>query len=338
LSISKNFPFGFAAGLLEIETFRIRMRGRLAAIAKPPVIVEAVLATNREAGAVMDEYLAYARRGKNAWWRYILSLVLAIILAMLGLTIVFVGLKMLHLFPDDLTAELTKPKAPVPYFLWTAVLFGAFAGALMVAAWFLHGKRPGDVMGKWRWGLFFRGLVIWAAVQLLLTLIDVAIAPRSFSISASAATLPLAASALAGLIAQTFAEEFIFRGYITQGLLLLFKNPWWTAIFSGLLFGSLHIANGIPQALNAVVFGIVCSLIAIRTGGLSLTWGLHLANNYFGAVVVVSSGDVFNGSPGIVTQNAPQLMWWDLGVAVMALLAMLLVVINTRIFSLRPTV
>ena len=132
----------------------------------------------------------------------------------------------------------------------------------------------------------------------------------------------LAAWALGGLLVQTFTEEFVFRGYLTQAILLALKKPLPAACISGLLFGAIHIPNGWPQALNAVCFGIVCALIAIRTGGIALTWGIHLANNYFGAVVVVSANDVFKGSPGLVIQNTPGLQWWDLGVSVLALAAL----------------
>jgi membrane protease YdiL (CAAX protease family) len=123
---------------------------------------------------------------------------------------------------------------------------------------------------------------------------------------------------------------------MTQGLLLLLKKPLPAAIMSGLLFGSLHIANGIPQALNAIAFGIICALIAIRTGGIALTFGLHLANNYFGAVVVVSGSDVFKGSPGLITQTTPQLLWWDLFLAVVVLAAVPWLIFRQRYFSAAP--
>ncbi len=92
------------------------------------------------------------------------------------------------------------------------------------------------------------------------------------------------------------------------------------ALISGVLFGAMHIPNGLPQAVSATVFGVVLAAIAIRTGGIAFTFGLHLANNLFGAVVVVSSGDAFRGSAGVVTQNTPQLMWWDAAAGVVGLL------------------
>jgi len=88
--------------------------------------------------------------------------------------------------------------------------------------------------------------------------------------------------------------------------------------------------------LNAVVFGIVCAMIAMRTGGLALTFGLHLANNYFGAVIVVSGNDVFRGSPGIITQTTPQLVWWDLCLGLLVLAGALWLIFR-RPYFFAPT-
>jgi hypothetical protein len=83
--------------------------------------------------------------------------------------------------------------------------------------------------------------------------------------------------------------------------------------------------------MNATVVGVVTALIAIRTGGIAFTYGLHLINNLFGAVVVVSSSDVFKGSPGLITQTTPNLMWWDVGSgAVMLALVAWLILSRTQ--------
>ena len=77
-----------------------------------------------------------------------------------------------------------------------------------------------------------------------------------------------------------------------------------------------------PQAVGATAFGVVTALVTIRTGSIAFSYGLHVVNNLFEAVFVVSAVDVFKGSPGLVTQNTPQLLWWDLGAAVVALVAL----------------
>jgi membrane protease YdiL (CAAX protease family) len=288
-------------------------------------------------GAVlMDVYLAYASRGKNAWWRYLLCLALACLLTTVMLTAIVVVLMLAHLLPSDLATQVQHPESITPFFLGIAASFGFLTIGLVLAMAMVHRKRPADVIGQWRWRFFAWGFGVWLVVQTVLALIDFLIAPQGFALSAGPGTLSLAAVAFAAILIQTFSEEFIFRGYMTQGLLLMLKKPWPTAFVSGLLFGSLHIANGIPQALNATVFGIVCAVIAIRTGGIALSFGLHLANNYFGAVVVVSGSDVFKGSPGLITQTTPHLLWWDLFLAVLVLAAVPWLIFRQRYFSAVP--
>jgi membrane protease YdiL (CAAX protease family) len=284
----------------------------------------------------MDIYWAFASRGKNAWWRYLICTVLACVLAVLILMVVGIALTLTHLLPSDFAAQMQHPQDVAPFFLGLAGTFGGLTMGLMLAAVLIHRKRPADIIGQWRWGYFAWGFGIWLVVQLLLSAIDFLIAPKGFTLSAGPGTFSLAAVALVGVLIQTFSEEFIFRGYMTQGLLLAIKKPLPTAIVSGLLFGSLHIPNGVPQAINAAVFGIVCALIAIRTGGLALSWGLHLANNYFGAVVVVSGSDVFKGSPGLITQTTPELVWWDLFLAIAVLIGVPWLMLRQRYFSAPP--
>lgn len=287
-------------------------------------------------GGMMTLYFDFASRGKNDWWRYPLCLVAACLLAVLGLTAVAIVLRLANLLPADFATRMQQPSNGPVFFIGIAVSFGALTAGLMAAVRLIHRKSPLDVMGNWRWDYFAFGLGIWMIVQAVLALIDTLIAPRGFFVSVTAGTASLAIAALVAIAVQTFAEEFIFRGYLTQGLFLALKRPLPAAIVSGLLFGSVHIPNGASQALNAVVFGIVCALIAIRTGGIALSWGLHLANNYFGAVVVVSANDAFKGSPGIFTQNTPQLMWWDLFLGVLALAGMLWLVFRRPYFAAEP--
>jgi membrane protease YdiL (CAAX protease family) len=269
----------------------------------------------------MDIYLDYARRGLTAWWRYLLTIVLALAAWILLDVAIVVGLLVTHLMPRDVAMELTKPSHPVLFFGANGLVFATIVLGFVIAMRLLQRKRFVDVIGQWRWRLFAIGLGIWTACLAGTTLVDFLLRPSGFRWSATAATPGLVIAALVGLGVQTFAEEFVFRGYLTQGLLLATKRPLAASMLSGLLFGALHIPNGVPQALNAVLFGMVAAYMAIRTGGIAFTYGLHLVNNLFGAVFVVSANDVFNGTPGLFTQSTPNLVWLDLisGVAVLAI-------------------
>jgi membrane protease YdiL (CAAX protease family) len=213
---------------------------------------------------------------------------------------------------------MVKPTRPVAFFLANGALFGLLILGLALAVRVCHHKRASDLVGEWSWRAVANGFAIWLVVLTLATLADFALSPKGFSVTASSATLPFAVVALAGLAVQTFAEEYVFRGYVTQGLLLLTKRPMITSLLSGLLFGSMHIPNGWPQAAAAAVSGVVLAWLAIRTRSIAFTWGLHFANNSFAGIAVVSGGDVFKGAPGLFAQNTPHLQWWDMALGSLA--------------------
>jgi membrane protease YdiL (CAAX protease family) len=256
----------------------------------------------------------FARRGKNAWWRYLLAPVVSMAIAMGVGVIVVAGLMLARRLPPDFAASVLDTANPIRFFITTGCIFGlvllGFVGGLRL----VHGKRFQDIIGNWSWRTFGLAMGLWTAVLLAAALVDFAIAPHGFRLTIGLGLPPLLGAALLGLGVQTFAEEFVFRGYVTQGLLLAVKRPAAAAVMSGLLFGAIHIPNGGPQAVSATIFGVGLALIAIRTGSLAATSGLHLANNLFGAVVLVSQEDAFKGSPGIFSQDTPQLMWLDVAV------------------------
>ncbi len=242
----------------------------------------------------------------------------ALAFAVLMLALLAIVLALLHRLPQNLAQRIQSPTDSWAFFTAMAIVFGAMGGGLAAAAALIQNKRPGDIIGAWRWRYFAGGLLLWLAIQAILSGVDFVLVPSGFFLNRHVMPL-LMLWMLGAILIQTFTEEFIFRGFITQGIVLVLRKPWPAACASGVLFGAMHIPNGWPQAINAAWFGIICALIAIRTGGIALSSGVHLANNYFGAVGVVSGNDVFKGSAGFLVQDTPQLQWWDLGLAILAL-------------------
>lgn len=276
-------------------------------------------------------FAGFAARGANSWWRYLVCAVLAFALWIAFLVVVAFAIARLNLGPSNLAAELTSPSDPIPFFLSTGVLFASLTAAFAVASRWLLRKSFMDLVGAWRWRRFLSGAAIWSVLIVVSTLADVLLQPKGFSVTAGAGTAALAGAALVGLGAQTFAEEWIFRGWLTQGLYLAVgRRAWPAAVLSGLIFGAAHIPNGWPQAASAACFGVAAAWLAIRTGGIAFTLGLHLVNNLFGAVVVVSASDVFKGSPGLFTQNTSGLMWWDVAVEIASLALVVGLVMRSR--------
>jgi len=267
-------------------------------------------------------FLDYARRGKPGGWRYFVVIPAGLVLAIL---IGLAGLLAALLATGNLRPEILKgmqdPRQTGPYFTLVLVSFGAVLLGLWAAARLIQGKRFGDIVGRWRWSLAAKGFGLWLAVLVLDAVADYLLHPQGFSLSPDIHAPQFMLWVAPALAVQTFAEEFMFRGVITQGLVRAFRRPWIACLVSGLIFGSMHIPNGLPQALSATAFGVVLAFLAIRTGGLALGWGLHLVNNLFGGMIVVSSGDVFSGAHGLFHQNTPGLDGFDLAFTVAALLA-----------------
>lgn len=264
-------------------------------------------------------YLDYARRGKNAAWRYVAGLVGGTVLACLIAVVVIVVLQVAGHFPPDFARNIQDAGQPTLFYPANGVMFGLLLIAYALVARWLNAKRFADLLGAWSWTRFGQGVTVWGLVLVAATVIDLVVAPKGFQFTANSQTPMLVALALGALAIQTFAEEFVFRGYLTQGLLLATKRTVPTALISGALFGALHIPNGVPQAVSATIFGVALALLAMRTGGLAFGYGLHLINNVFGAAIVVSTDDAFRGSPGVLTQRTPHLMWWDVAVGAVGL-------------------
>lgn len=265
-------------------------------------------------------YLSHARRGRPGAWRYFAVVVAALMLAMALAGTLGVGLALTHVLTPALVAAMQDPRQTAPYFATVAVTFGLLLIGFWAAGRLIQGKRLGDVVGRWRWRHAGLGFCVWLAVLTVGALADFALHPAGFSVSANDRTPLFVLTVAPALAIQTFTEEFVFRGVITQGLARFLKRPAAICLASGILFGAAHIPNGPVQAATATIFGVVLAFVAIETGGLALGWGLHLVNNLFGGIVVVSTGDVFNGAHGLFRQNTPGLNGFDFAFSVAALI------------------
>ncbi|MDR0435557.1 MAG: CPBP family intramembrane metalloprotease [Propionibacteriaceae bacterium] len=79
---------------------------------------------------------------------------------------------------------------------------------------------------------------------------------------------------------QAAAEEYFFRGYLTQVLGSLIKWRWVSVAASALLFGAAHgFGQSLPMFTTRVVFGLVMGALVVLTGGLEAAIAAHVVNN-----------------------------------------------------------
>ena len=111
--------------------------------------------------------------------------------------------------------------------------------------------------------------------------------------------LILAVIAILLIPLQTSFEEYFFRGYLMQGLGILFKNKWLPLLITSVGFGLLHIANPEVEKLGYIIMvyyigtGLFLGIITLMDDGLELALGFHAANNLFTALLVTADWTAF---------------------------------------------
>jgi hypothetical protein len=98
---------------------------------------------------------------------------------------------------------------------------------------------------------------------------------------------------------QTSFEEYLFRGYLMQGIGVVTRRKWIPLISTSLIFGLLHIANPEIEQLGYILMvyyigtGLFLGIITLMDEGMELALGFHAANNLFTALLVTADWTAF---------------------------------------------
>lgn len=143
----------------------------------------------------------------------------------------------------------------------------------------LSSVQPGV---RWRPLLMFAGIALAADLALLafalLMSVDLA---SEINGPASDAAAVIAVALLTSPL-QAAGEEYLFRGYLLQGLGAIVRNPWVAIVLTSVLFTMAHgVWPWESPALFAdrFAFGLVAGWLVLRTGGLEAGIAMHAVNN-----------------------------------------------------------
>jgi len=230
------------------------------------------------------DFLAAAREGRNAAWRWVL-----------GVLTVLVFWLVIGSIPAVVTLADGSESGTEQY-LAVNLSFVAMLVGLWLAVRYVHRRRFGTLVapdGRLRGGQVLRGGLYWSTGLVIATVVEWIIArpeitytlePRRFLL-----LLPLV---LVLTPVQASTEELLFRGYLLQGIGLLTRNTVVLVAVSGLVFALPHLGNpevGSGFALLATyyfLFGAFATSVALRAGSLHLVIGMHVAHNLLGVLVL----------------------------------------------------
>jgi len=253
-------------------------------------------------------YIKQAFNVKHNWWLYIAGLAIIFIAVLLGqipYTVILIakavesGLDLQNL---DLNQTMTLLESNLNLFLMLLSYAAGLLGVLFVVK-YLHKQSLRSLTtsrSKIDWRRFWFAFLFWGIISSTMVLIDHYISPEHYEFNFKLVPfLILAAIALVLVPLQTSFEEYLFRGYLMQGLGVLCKNKWVPLIVTSSLFGLLHIANPEIEKLGYILLvhyigtGFFLGIITLMDEGLELALGFHAANNLFTALLVTADWTAF---------------------------------------------
>jgi membrane protease YdiL (CAAX protease family) len=161
-----------------------------------------------------------------------------------------------------------------------------------------------------RWNHIFTGFAFWFLLQLVYLGINYVANPDNFTLQFNVETfIPLFFIALLFIPFQTTFEEFLFRGYLAQGIAAWTRNRWLAICIPGILFGLMHVINPEIKAFGFwnvmpqyIIFGLLFGLISVLDDGIELSLGMHAANNIFACLFVTFEASALK-TPAILFQK-----------------------------------
>lgn len=203
--------------------------------------------------------------------------------------------KMLHQIIDQLGANLAFVLLVAPLSI----------GCLFIWFWvkFVHGQSIRSLTTSRErvdWGRIFFSFGIWTFFTVASTLIAYYMQPEDFVVNFQLKPfLIFLVLAVILIPLQTSFEEYLFRGYIMQGLGVITKSRLIPFVTTSVLFGLMHIANPEVGKMGYIILiyyigtGFFLGILTLMDEGLELSLGFHAANNLVGALLVTSDWSAF---------------------------------------------
>ena len=259
----------------------------------------------------------------NTFWKYIITFVGAFLVAnFIGaiplLIVIFVQIfKTGNGLSPEMLQKLDFSGIGISENLVLLLMLMPFALGLLAAVLFvkqLHKRSFSETINgtnKIRWNRILMGFSVWFALMLIYLAISYIVTPENFVIQFNIKTfIPLFFIAIFLIPLQTTFEEFLFRGYLAQGIGAWTKNRWLVVFIPAILFGLMHFANtevstyGFWEAMpQYILFGLIFGFFSVLDDGIELAIGMHAANNIFACLFVTFDASSIK-TPAIFQQQA----------------------------------
>lgn len=254
-------------------------------------------------------YIKQAFKSLHEWWRYLVGLVIVLVASQLGAIplLIAVVFKVMTSGGDietirDPNVMLTVLGSNLTFFLML-LSFAVGLLAIYIVVRYLHKQAFVELTTsrkKTDWGRVFFGFGLIFITTLVITLLDYYNNPEDYVLQFELVPfIVLAVIAVIMIPLQTSFEEYLFRGYLMQGIGVLAKNRWLPLIITSVVFGALHMANPEVDKIGNVLMvyyigtGFFLGIMTLMDEGMELALGFHAGNNLITALLVTADWTVF---------------------------------------------
>jgi uncharacterized protein len=199
-------------------------------------------------------------------------------------------------------SEALKIDRNIIFILELLMFVLAFIG-FYIGLRFLHQKTLTSVLtgfDRFRFKRFWFAFTIWGSLIIIALAGDYLLNPGDYIYSFNPAGFIISFVIMALFMpVQTGLEEILFRGYMIQGLSLIFKNGIIPLIITSLLFAFAHMTN--PEVKEFgweimftyyCIFALFMGGITLLDEGIELALGIHFSNNFISSIFVTSKHSV----------------------------------------------
>ena len=269
-------------------------------------------------------YISQALKSLHEWWRYLVGILIVLIGVgifsiphMIAISIKsFNGeVDMERLAQNDVAyiLGLFEPNLNLVFMLLP------FLGGLIllfITVKFIHKQSLISLTTSRKsidWSRVWFSFFLWGIVSSVMIGLGYLLEPENFEINFKLVPfLILVVIAILLIPIQTSFEEYLFRGYLMQGIGVITKYRWIPLLITSLVFGLMHISNPEVDKLGPVVMiyyigtGLFLGVMTLMDEGMELALGFHAANNLFTALLVTADWTAFQTHSVLKDLSDPQ--------------------------------
>ena len=252
-------------------------------------------------------YISQVYNTLHDWWRYIVGTLIIIIAWQFIGAIPLIGALLPHVIetgemPSEISQMIEILGNNLFLFLMLLMFVFGLVGIFFVVK-ILHKqsiRMLTTAREKIDWKRVWFAFIFWGIVSSGMVMADYFMNPDGYVNNFNLQPfLILCVIAILLVPLQTSFEEYLFRGYLMQGIGLIAKNKWVPLVITSTAFGLLHIANPEVEKLGYIILvyyigtGFFLGITTLMDEGLELSLGFHAANNLFTALLVTADWTAF---------------------------------------------